>query len=182
MTITILGLFKKDYTNCYLRKAKALKIAVYPGSFDPVTRGHIDILERSGKLFDRIVVAVVHNVSKCAVFSLEERVEMLKSCTRHLDNIEVEGFSGMLVDFMQKKGSNIVIRGVRSYNDFEYESCMAIMNRVLDPAMETLFMRSDREYVHVSSSAVKEIARLGGDVSTLVTPPVETCLRAKFKN
>jgi pantetheine-phosphate adenylyltransferase len=159
-----------------------LKVAVYPGSFDPVTNGHIDILERSSRVFDRIIIAVVHNLSKCAFFSLDERVSLLQECTRHIDHVEVESFTGLLADFLKARDSRVVIRGLRPFNDFEYESCMSIMNRELLPDMETLFIMSDRQYIHVSSSAVKEVARLGGDVSTLVPPAVRQCLLAKLQN
>jgi pantetheine-phosphate adenylyltransferase len=161
---------------------RVLRIAVYPGSFDPVTNGHINILERSSRLFDHIIVAVVHNLSKCAVFSLPERVALLKACTRHISNVEVEGFSGLLADFLKARGCYVVIRGLRSITDFEYETCMSMMNRALWPKMETLFIMSDREYIHVSSSAVKEVARLGGEVDKLVPPEVKKCLLEKLQS
>jgi len=158
-----------------------LKVAVYPGSFDPVTKGHIDILERSSRIFDKIIVAVVHNPSKKAAFTLEERVNFIKQSTKHLTNIEVEHFSGLLADFMNKKNAKIIIRGLRSITDFEYESHMSMMNKFLLPDTDTIFIMSDKQYIYVSSSAVKEVALLGGDVSDLVPEAVNKRLKEKYE-
>jgi len=158
-----------------------LKIAVYPGSFDPVTRGHIDILERTSQMFDKVVVAVVHNVTKHALFTLDERKEMIKKSTKHLDNIEVECFSGLLADYLRQKEATIIIRGLRSMVDFEYESQMSMINRQLIPQADTVFIMSDPRYIFVSSSGVKEAALLGGDVSSMVPPLVEKGLQEKIK-
>lgn len=157
-----------------------MKVAVYPGSFDPVTKGHIDILERSSRIFDKIIVAVVHNPSKNAAFSLEERVNFIKQSTKHIENIEVEHFSGLLADFLSKKNSKIIIRGLRSITDFEYESHMSMMNKHLLPDTDTIFIMSDKQYIYVSSSVVKEVAFLGGDVSDLVPEEVNRRLSEKY--
>lgn len=156
-----------------------LKVAVYPGSFDPLTNGHIDILERSSRIFDKIIVAVVHNPSKKATFSIQERVNIIKECTTHLKNTEVDCFTGLLADFLEEKQSNIVIRGLRSITDFEYESHMSMMNRHLLPETDTIFIMSDKKYIYVSSSVVKEVAFLGGDVSELVPEIVNQRLKDK---
>lgn len=155
--------------------------AIYPGSFDPVTNGHIDILERSSKLFDRITIAVVHNVSKHAVFTLEERVKLIQGSISHLNNVEVDCFSGLLVDYLRDKNANAIIRGLRSITDFEYESHMSMMNKKLMPEVDTLFMVADPRYIYVSSSGVKEAALVGGDVSSLVPAAVELSIKEKLK-
>jgi len=157
-------------------------VAVYPGSFDPVTNGHIDILERTSGIFDKIVVAVVHNVTKQALFTLDERVELIKESTRHLDNIEVECFNGLLADFLKAKQATVIIRGLRSITDFEYESHMSMMNKKLLPEVDTIFVMSDSQYIFVSSSGVKEAALLGGDVSSMVPPAVEKGLQEKLQS
>jgi len=156
-----------------------LKVAVYPGSFDPVTNGHIDILERSALLFDKIIVAVVHNPSKRSMFSPEERAEFIRESTKHVPNIEVDCFDGLLADYMQQKKSNIIIRGLRSIADFEYESHMSMMNRHLLPNVDTIFIMSDVRFIYISSSSVKEIAMLGGDVTCMVPPVVKDELRKR---
>jgi pantetheine-phosphate adenylyltransferase len=156
-----------------------LKIAVYPGSFDPVTNGHVDILERTATLFDKIIVAVVHNVYKQALFTLEERVSLIKESTQHLDNIEVEAFSGLLVDYLKEKQASIIIRGLRSLTDFEYESQMSMINKKLLPDVNTVFIMADSDYICVSSSGVKEAALLGGDVSSMVPRNVILGLKQK---
>jgi len=158
-----------------------LKIAVYPGSFDPVTKGHVDILERTSPLFDKIIVAVVHNVYKQALFTPEERIGLIKETTRHLDNIEVECFSGLLVDYLKKKEVGIIIRGMRSLTDFEYESHMSMINKKLLPEVNTIFVMADSNYICVSSSGVKEAAMLGGDVSSMVPKAVTLGLNRKLE-
>ena len=156
-----------------------MRIAVYPGSFDPVTNGHIDILEKTSKLFDKIIVAVVHNVTKTALFSLEERSQMILESTKHLNNIEVECFNGLLANFVQDKNVNAIIRGLRTINDFEYEMHMAWYNKIFMPDVETIFVISNSNNIFVSSSGVKEAALLGGDVSSLVPPVVKKGLEQK---
>lgn len=158
-----------------------VKLAVYPGSFDPVTNGHIDVLERSAKLFDKIVVAVVENVYKNPLFTLEERVEMLKAVTGHIPGIEVDCFSGLLVNYVQRVGACAIVRGLRTVSDFEYEMHMAMMNRHLCPEVDTVFIMCNNKYVFVSSSSIKEAAMVGGFVTGLVPPYVEEKLRAKLK-
>lgn len=156
-----------------------MRLAIYPGSFDPVTKGHIDILEKTSKLFDRIIVAVVHNVTKKALFTLEEREILIKESTPHLDNIEVDCFSGLLADYVREKQACAIIRGLRTVSDFEYEMSMAMINKKLIPEVDTIFVMSDSSYIFVSSSIVKEAALLGGDVSSLVPEAVNDWLKKK---
>jgi pantetheine-phosphate adenylyltransferase len=158
-----------------------LKIAVYPGSFDPITNGHVDILERTSPLFDKIIVAVVHNVYKQALFTPEERVSLIKETTGHLGNIEVDCFSGLLVDYLKEKEACIIIRGMRSLTDFEYESHMSMINKKLLPEVNTIFVMADSNYICVSSSGVKEAAMLGGDVSSMVPNAVTRGLKSKLE-
>ncbi len=157
-----------------------MAVAVYPGSFDPVTNGHIDILERTSRIFDHIVVAVVHNVTKQALFTLDERVELIKESTKHLDNVKVECFNGLLADFLKAQEATVIIRGLRSITDFEYESHMSMMNKKLFPEIDTVFVVADSQYTFVSSSGIKEAAMLGGDVSSMVPPAVEKGLEEKL--
>lgn len=145
-----------------------MKICVYPGSFDPVTNGHIDIIQRSTRLCDKLIVAAGNNINKKYSFSLEERVELLRIALKDCPNIEVDSFSGLLADFMRKKKARIIIKGLRAVSDFEYEFQMALLNKNLDPNIETLFMMSNINYTYLSSSAVKELARNGGDIGGLV--------------
>jgi len=158
-----------------------LKIAVYPGSFDPITNGHVDILDRTSPMFDKIIVAVVHNVYKQPLFTLEERVKLIEEATQHLDNIEVECFCGLLVDYLEEKEINIIIRGLRTFTDFEYESTMSMINKKLLPNADTIFIMADSNYICISSSGVKEAALLGGDVSTMVPGVVAAGLKEKVK-
>lgn len=158
-----------------------MRLAVYPGSFDPVTNGHIDILERTSKFFDKIIVAVVHNVSKQSLFSLDERVQLIEESTRHLPNVEVEGFRGLLSDYLRVKQACAIIRGLRTVTDFEYEMHMGMMNKKLIPEIDTIFIMSASDYIFVSSSAVKEAALLGGNVSSLVPSAVVDALQAKIR-
>lgn len=156
-----------------------MRLAIYPGSFDPVTNGHIDILEKTSKIFDKIIVAVVHNVSKNALFTLDERVALLEESTRYLGNIEVECFSGLLADYLYKKDACAIIRGLRTVADFEYEMHMAMINKRLIPQVDTIFIMSESHNIFVSSSIVKEVALLGGDVTELVPEVVKTQLEMK---
>lgn len=145
-----------------------MKTAVYPGSFDPCTNGHLDIIHRSAKLFDKVIVAVLTNSSKTPLFSVEERIRLLEKATADCENVEICSFSGLLVDFMKKIGSNVVIKGIRAVSDFEYEFQMALTNKALYPELETLFLHSAQEYMFLSSSVVKEVARYGGALDGLV--------------
>ena len=154
-------------------------IAVCPGSYDPVTFGHVDLIERGARVFDRLVVAVLRNIQKEPLFSLEQRVEMLREATRHLENVEIDVFEGLLVDFARKKGAGVVVRGIRAVSDYEYELQMALMNRKMEPQIETVFMLPAEAFSFLSSSLVKEIARLGGSVEGLVPPLVEKRLKEK---
>ena len=153
------------------------KIAVYPGSFDPVTQGHLDIIRRAGRLFDRVIVAVSDNSNKKHTFSLKERIQMLKGCLRNQPRVDVQRFSGLLVDFVRKKKAAIVIRGLRAISDFEYEFQMALMNRKLSPNVETVFLMPDEKYTYLSSSIAKEVAGLGGDLKKLIPSNVSKRLK-----
>lgn len=155
--------------------------AIYPGSFDPLTLGHLDIITRASRQFDCVVVAVVRNPSKNPLFTIEERVTMIEEATSHLVNVQTDHFEGLLVDYVQKKGSLTIIKGLRALTDFEYEFQMALMNRQLAPDVETLFMMTHNKYSYLSSSMVKEVYKLDGDVSELVTPYVERCLFKKVR-
>lgn len=159
-----------------------MKIAVYPGSFDPVTNGHIDILERTSKIFDRVVVAVIHNITKQALFTLDERVDFIKESVGHLPNVEVESFSGLLADYLKEKKANVIIRGLRTMTDFEYESHVSMMNKHLLPEIDTIFVMADSKYIFVSSSGIKEASLLGGKIGDMVPPIVEAGLKQKVED
>ncbi len=161
---------------------KKQKIAIYPGTFDPVTYGHIDLIKRATKIFDRVVIAVAANKSKAPLFSVEERVMMLKDAVRGMNNVVVENFDGLVVDYIKKTGSNVMIRGLRMLSDFEYEFQMALTNRKLDDDIETIFMMPSESYSYVSSKLIKEAAGLGADVSNFVPRRVQTLLKKKLSN
>ena len=154
--------------------------AIYPGSFDPITRGHIDLVERASRLFDEVVVAVADSKSKLTLFTLEERVELIQKTTEHLPDVSVVGFTGLLIDFARQMNTNIVIRGLRAVSDFEYEFQLSWMNRQLEPDIETLFFAPAENYAFVSASLVKEIAQFGGNVSKFVHPEVNKALMKKL--
>jgi pantetheine-phosphate adenylyltransferase len=156
-----------------------LRIAVYPGSFDPVTRGHEDLIRRSLAFVDRVIVGVAVNVAKQPLFTLEERVGLLRDTVR-LPGVEVQSFDGLLVEFARRVGASVIVRGLRAVSDFEYEFQMALMNRTLDPKLETVFLVPAFDLTYLSSSLVREVARFGGDVSQLVQPVVQQALRNKF--
>ena len=158
-----------------------MKLAVYPGTFDPITNGHADILRRSFAFFDRVVVALADNVRKSPLFSLDERREMILEAVGRDPRVEVDAFSGLLVDYCQRRGARAVIRGLRALADFEYEFQLAHMNRHLAPEVETVFLMTSEESFYVSSSLVKEVALMGGDVSRMVPPAVVAALAAKRK-
>ncbi|MDI3280308.1 MAG: pantetheine-phosphate adenylyltransferase [Bacillota bacterium] len=157
-----------------------MRIVVYPGSFDPPTNGHLDIIERAAALFDRVIVAVAVNLRKEALFSVEERVAMLKEATLEWDNVEVDSYRGLTVKYALQRGASAIVRGLRVLSDFENEYMMALMNRKLDSGIETIFMMTSKEYAFLSSSAVRELAELGGDFSDLVPPCVSRKLVEKF--
>ncbi len=159
----------------------APKNALYPGSFDPVTSGHINIIERGAQLFDEVVVAVAVNSAKKPLFTIEERVDLLKASLTHLTNVKVVSFDGLLVDYLKNNDLHFVIRGLRAISDFEYEFQIAHLNKRLDKEMDTVFMMTSEEYFYVSSSIVRELASFGGDIHGLVPRPVEEALIKKFK-
>ncbi|MGH9690589.1 MAG: pantetheine-phosphate adenylyltransferase [Candidatus Acidiferrales bacterium] len=153
--------------------------AIYPGSFDPVTNGHLDLIGRGAMMFDRLIVAVTSNPEKDSLFTVKERIEMLEAVTFDWKNIEVEVFQGLLVDFARAKGARVILRGIRAVSDYEYELQMAMMNRKIEPQIETVFMLPGEAYSYLSSRLVKELARLGGLPKGLVPPLVEERLRIK---
>jgi pantetheine-phosphate adenylyltransferase len=157
-----------------------MRSAIYPGSFDPVTNGHLDVIERARKLFDEVIVAVAHNDKKQALFSLKERLDLLRETIGKIDNVRIAQFEGLLVEFAKAQKAGAVIRGLRAVSDFEFEFQMALMNRKLDAAVETIFLMPKEEYTYLSSRIVKEIARLGGDVSSFVPTCVAKALSRKF--
>ena len=159
----------------------APRVAIYPGSFDPLTNGHVDIIERGAKIFDSIIVAILGNVEKTPLFSETERIAINREVFKAHKNVQVETFSGLLVDYAQVKKATVLVRGLRAVSDFEYEFQMALMNRHLAPGLETVFMMPDEKYTYISSRLIKEVFTLGGEIAGLVPPIVEEKLRAKQK-
>lgn len=157
----------------------APRIAVYPGSFDPLTNGHVDIIRRGSGMFDRIVVAILVNAEKRPLFSVEERAEMIREAFASEPNVDVDTFDGLLVDYAQARGATVVVRGLRGVADFEYEMRMAMINRHLNDGIETVFMMPSERYIYVSSRLVKEVAALGGSVTGLVPEQVELRLKSR---
>jgi pantetheine-phosphate adenylyltransferase len=157
-----------------------VKRAIYAGSFDPVTNGHLDVLSRAAQVFDEIIVAVAHNPEKRGLFTPQERVDLLQQTTAGIKNTRVTHFHGLLVEFATQQGACAIVRGLRALSDFEFEFQMALMNRRLQPALETFFLMPREEYSYVSSRLVKEVASLGGDVSVFVPAPVAQALRTRF--
>ena len=157
-----------------------MRRAIYPGSFDPVTNGHLDVIERARKLFDEVIVAVAHNDEKQALFSLQERLDLLQETAAKIDNVRITQLDGLLVEFAATQKATAVIRGLRAVSDFEFEFQMALMNRKLEASVETIFLMPKEEFTYLSSRLVKEIARLGGDVSSFVPPAVAKALGKKF--
>ena len=156
-----------------------MRIAVYPGSFDPVTLGHGDIIERTAKMFDKVIIGVLNNNVKTPLFSVEERVNMLKEVTAHLPNVEVQSFEGLLVEFLRRNDAQVIVRGLRAVTDFEYELQMAQTNRVMAPEIDTIFLTTNLKYSYLSSSIVKEIAFYDVQISQFLAPEVEERVRAK---
>jgi len=154
-------------------------IAIYPGSFDPVTNGHLDLIERGEKMFDTLIVAVLRNVEKQPLFTVPERIEMMREVTKQWSGVEVEVFDGLLVDYARKRGAGVILRGIRAVSDYEYELQMALMNRKLEPRLETVFMLPGLSYSYLSSKLVREIAQLGGPLTGLVPDIVEQRIKAK---
>jgi len=157
-----------------------MRTAIYPGSFDPLTNGHLDIIERAAKLFDRVIVTVAQNDQKKPLFSLKERVALVSTGIKDMPTVEVDSFSNLLVDYVESRGARAIVRGLRAVSDFEFEFQLALMNRKLNDQIETIFMMPKGSYTFLSSRIVKEIARLGGDVSSFVPPHVEAALKRKL--
>jgi len=155
-------------------------IAIYPGSFDPLTNGHLDVVKRAAALFDRVIVAVAHQTDKSPLFTIQERVEMVKQSVANIRNVEVDDFQTLLVDYAKARGARVVIRGLRAVSDFEFEFQMALMNRTLAPEVETIFLMPKDSYSYLSSRIIRQIASLGGDINQFVPPHVEKLLRKKL--
>ena len=155
-------------------------IAIYPGSFDPITNGHLDLIERGCRLFDKLIVSILRNETKQPLFSVEERIEMLREVVGGYPNVEVDSFDGLLVDYAAQNAATVLLRGIRAISDYEYELQMALMNRRLRPDIETVFMMASEAYSFISSRLVKEVFGLGGDIAGLVPPSVERRLRNRF--
>lgn len=158
------------------------KIAVCPGSFDPITYGHLDIIQRGAKVFDEVYVGVLNNSAKKSLFTVEERVELIKEATSHIPNVKVDSFEGLLVDYAKHRNAQVVIRGLRAVSDFEYEMQITSMNRLLNDDIETFFIMTKNQYSFLSSSIVKEVAKYGGDISELVPKVVQQKLTEKRNN
>ena len=158
------------------------RVAIYPGTFDPLTSGHVDIIERGSRIFDSIIVAILANVEKTPLFSESERVEIICDVFKDRPNVKVETFNGLLVDYAKRQRAHVIVRGLRAVSDFEYEFQMALMNRHLEPGLETVFMMPAEQYTYISSRLIKEVFALGGEISGLVPPIVEEKLHAKNKS
>ena len=154
--------------------------AICAGTFDPITMGHLDVIERASRIFPRVVIAIATNPGKNPIFSLEDRLELVRKSTAHLEGIEIDAFDGLLVDFAQAMNIRIIVRGLRAFSDFEYEFQMALTNRRLKPEIETIFLMPKQDYSYVSSSNVREVAQLGGDTSFFVPAPVQQALTRRF--
>lgn len=165
------------YAHFHYRRSSAMNIVVYPGTFDPMTNGHTDLVERAARMFDHVIVAIAYNPKKKPLLDLETRVDLAQRILGHLANVEVVGFSTLLADFVKEKKANIILRGLRAVSDFEYEFQLANMNRVLAPNVESLFLTPAEKYSYISSTLVREIAALGGDVSTFAHPEVVAALK-----
>jgi len=159
---------------------KKNKLAIYPGTFDPVTYGHIDLIKRAANIFDQVIVAVAHSKSKGVLFSVPERVAMLKDCAKGLKNVVVDDFDGLAVNYVKRCGANVMLRGLRMISDFEYEFQMALTNRKLDRNIETIFMMPHEDYSYVSSKLIKEAGAMGADLSNFIPKKVETALKKKL--
>ena len=157
------------------------KIAIYPGTFDPITNGHHDIIKRSSMLFDELIIAVTNDNNKEVMFDISERIKMIKKIVKGQNNIKVEQFNGLLMNYVELKNANVIIRGLRVLSDFEYEFKMAMMNRNINDTIDTLFLMPNRKYVHISSSLIKEVATLGGNVSDYVSPAILKEIHKKVK-
>ncbi|MBR6518443.1 MAG: pantetheine-phosphate adenylyltransferase [Oscillospiraceae bacterium] len=157
-----------------------MKITICPGSFDPVTKGHVDILERSSKLFDKVIAVVLVNPTKTPTFTTEERVDLIKRVTTHIPNLEVDSYTGLVADYAQLKNAHTLIKGLRAVTDFEYEFQQALINKKLNPELETLFMVTNQEYMYLSSTLVRQIAEFGGDIDMFVPEQIKDILKEKM--
>ena len=157
-----------------------MTIAIYPGSFDPITNGHLDILKSGAEIFDKVIIAVSYNVNKTGFLSVDERVDLIRKSVSHLDNVEVDTFEGLTVDYAQKKNASVLLRGLRTATDFEYELQLSQVNNALSKDLKTVFLITKPEYSFISSSMIREIIINKGDISKFVPKPVEECLKAKY--
>jgi pantetheine-phosphate adenylyltransferase len=164
-----------------MSETHAKVVAIYPGSFDPITSGHLDVIERGARLCDRLIVSILRNEAKAPLFTVEERMEMLSEVTSKFPNVEVDCFNGLLADYALRRGARVIIRGIRAISDYEYELQMALMNRRLQPQLETIFLLAGEQYSFISSRLVKEVISLGGNIAGFVPPTVEKRLRARLK-
>ena len=158
-----------------------MKIAICPGSFDPVTKGHVDILERSSKLFDKVIAVVLVNPTKTPTFTTEERVELIKRVTTHIPNLEVDSYTGLVADYAKMKNAHTLIKGLRAVTDFEYEFQQALTNKILNPELETMFMMTNQKYMYLSSTIVRQIAAFDGDITEFILPEIKDDILARIK-
>lgn len=157
-----------------------MKIAIYPGSFDPITKGHLDILKNASEIFDKVIIAVAHNIKKTGFLTVEERVELIKQSVKDIPNVEVDAFCGLTIEYAQKRNAEVLIRGLRAVSDFEYEMQLSQTNNALAPDINTVFLITKPKYNFISSSTVKEVALMGGDITKFVSPPVAEYLKKKI--
>ena len=157
-----------------------MKIVIYPGTFDPITNGHLDVIDRALKLFDQVIVAISQNPGKTPLFTLDERLAMMQDSTRELDNVEIDHFSSLVVEYARKRGACAIIRGLRAISDFEFEFQMALMNRHMEPDVATVFLMPHERYTHLNATIIREIASLGGDIAAFVPPVVKRALDKKY--
>lgn len=158
-----------------------MRIAVYPGSFDPITNGHLDIIRRASRVYDKLIVGVLDNINKSPVFTARERMEMIKKVTADIENVECNMFSGLLVDFAKANNATVIVKGLRTVADFEYEFQMALLNKALNPEFETMFLMTDTKYSYISSSMVKEVAKYHGELNGLVPAEIAGAVEEKYK-